>query len=127
MSISEEAKAKPVAIKNDAGKAPLYLIPPRPLVETAQVLEFGVQEYAAWNWSKGFAASRLYGALLRHLFAWWGGEELDRKSGLPHLAHAMCNLLFIMDLRHTKPPGWVDDRPGSKAALAFPPDNEVVL
>ena len=32
----------------------------------------------------------------RHLQAWWSGERLDKESGLPHLAHAVCCLLFLM-------------------------------
>lgn len=88
----------------------MALLPPAPLVEIAQVLTFGAEKYAAHNWNKGIGFERLYSALQRHMAAWWAGEETDLESGLPHLAHAGCCLLFIMELRRAKPE--CDDRPG---------------
>jgi hypothetical protein len=97
--------------KHDVGKVPLHLLPPGPLFEIARVLDHGRREYAEWNWTGGFAASRLFGACLGHLWAWWSGKENDTKSGLPHLAHAACMLLFLMENRKSKPANWKDDRP----------------
>lgn len=95
--------------KFDAGKARMELLPPRPLMEIAEVLAFGAEKYAAWNWSEGIAASRLFGAMLRHLWAWWCGEDNDPETGKSHLAHAGCCLLFLADQRHRLPGH--DDRP----------------
>lgn len=106
-------------VKHDDAKIPVQLLPVRPLVEVGQVLAFGAERYGVLNWAGGMAASRLYGAALRHLFAWWAGQDRDPDSGLPHLAHALCCVLFIADLRHTKPEGWVDDRPVGKIAEPF--------
>ena len=103
--------------KNDAGKARVDLLPPRPLIEIAEVLAFGCEKYDAWNWSKGIKASRLFGALLRHLWAWWSGEDNDRETGKSHLAHAGCCLLFLADQRHRMPD--MDDRPKGLCAPAF--------
>lgn len=111
--------------KHDSGKVPLDLLPPRPLVEIAQVLDFGRKKYGAYNWSTGFAVSRLFSALLRHVWAWWTGEESDPETGLSHLAHAGCCLLFIMDLRHSRPAAWQDDRPVGVVAPAFERPNEL--
>jgi hypothetical protein len=33
---------------------------------------------------------------MRHLEAWRGGETRDKESDLPHLAHAMTNLAFLL-------------------------------
>ncbi len=41
---------------------------------------------------------RLFGALLRHAYAWASGEDKDKDSGLPHLSHAIATGLMIMDL-----------------------------
>lgn len=98
------------ASKHDSDKPRMALLPPAPLVEIAQVLTFGARKYAAHNWNKGISFERLYSAMQRHMMAWWSGEETDPESGLSHLAHAGCCLLFIMELRHTKPD--CDDRPG---------------
>ena len=49
-----------------------------------------------WNWARGFKRSRLFGALLRHVFASLRGEDKDSESGLSHMAHAGCCVLFIL-------------------------------
>ena len=33
---------------------------------------------------------------MRHLIAWQEGEKRDLESGETHLAHAVCNLLFLI-------------------------------
>jgi hypothetical protein len=103
--------------KHDAAKTRMDLLPPRPLVEIAEILTFGAEKYAAYNWSQGIAFSRLFAAMLRHLWAWWGGEDCDRETGKSHLAHAGCCLIFLMDLRHRRTD--CDDRPGGLVAPAF--------
>lgn len=63
----------------------------------------------AWNWAKGMPWSVPFGCLMRHMAAWQRGEELDPESGLPHLAHAMCNLRMLTLYAKQYPEG--DDRP----------------
>jgi hypothetical protein len=46
---------------------------------------------------------------MRHLSAWQQGEEIDEESGLPHMAHAMCNLRMLVLFSETYREG--DDRP----------------
>ena len=82
--------------KKDTGKLPLELLPVDVLEEVAKVLQFGANKYAANNWRGGIAYSRVYGATLRHLFAWWRGEDNDAETGLSHLAHAICELCFAL-------------------------------
>jgi hypothetical protein len=91
-------------------KPRLDLLPAGALTEIAQVLTFGAEKYGAHNWSRGTAWSRYYAALLRHLFAWWGGEDRDPETGASHLAHAGCCLLFLLEYqRH----GWGSDDRGA--------------
>ena len=82
--------------KHDQGKIPLELLPTQAIEEIAKVLQMGREKYSAWNWAQGFKWSRLVGAALRHLFAWMRGEDKDRESGLSHLAHAGCCILFLL-------------------------------
>ena len=82
-------------VKFDEGKPRMELIAPEMLVGLAEVLTFGAVKYAPRNWEQGMAWSRCFGALMRHLWAWWGGEELDRETGLSHLDHAACCLMFL--------------------------------
>jgi len=82
--------------KNDSEKVRLELLPFPALYEVARVLTFGAKKYDPWNWASGMAWSRLLGAALRHLFAWAAGEDKDPETGLSHLAHAACCVLFLL-------------------------------
>lgn len=85
------------AIKFDDGKVDWTLVPFEALEGMVKVLEFGAKKYAAWNWTEGggFKWTRLVGSCLRHLFAWARGQDNDPESGLSHIYHAQCNLLFL--------------------------------
>lgn len=84
--------------KFDGGKVRLELIPPEFLAATGRGLTYGANKYAAGNWAEGSGLphSRLYGALLRHLNAYWSGEDIDAESGNCHLDHAACMLAFLI-------------------------------
>ena len=93
----------------NGGKPDYSLIPFCTLEAEARVWEYGKRKYAAWNWAKGMNWSVPLACLYRHMAAWQRGEELDPESGLPHLAHAMCNLRMLTLYSETYPEG--DDRP----------------
>ena len=85
--------------KHDAGKNRLDLIPPPSLLYLGKVLTFGAEKYEPWGWQNvPEAHERYYGAALRHLLAWANGNSIDSESGLPHLAHALCNIVFLLEL-----------------------------
>lgn len=92
-----EAVVADQSLKKDAEKVPTHLLPTAPLVEISKVLGFGAKKYARHGWRAGMDWSRVYGAILRHLFAWEQGEDLDPETGLPHLAHAGCEVLFLLE------------------------------
>ena len=94
--------------KADAGKPRLDLVSPEALTQLARVLTHGAAKYGDNTWRSGLAWSRCYAAAQRHLLAWWSGETTDADSGLPHLAHALCNLMFLVEYAKTHPEG--DDR-----------------
>jgi hypothetical protein len=97
------------AIRYDDGKAPIHLIPPSILLHLAEVYAYGARKYAPRNWEKGMDWSRMYDSAMRHLLAFWEGQDLDDESGLPHIAHAMWNvagLVYYSDLYRDR-----DDRP----------------
>lgn len=95
-------------------KAPLQLIPPYALEQTAWVHKFGAERYEAYNWRKtGVCATTYVSAIMRHLNAWRDGEDLDPESGISHIAHiaSSCNILLdaghcgtLQDDRNKKPP-----------------------
>lgn len=86
-----------MATKFDQSKIPLELLSPVALNMIGEVMAFGAKKYAAHNWRKGMAWSRLIGAALRHLFAYLGGEDKDPESGLSHIAHAGCCVMFLLE------------------------------
>lgn len=82
--------------KNDLGKTRIDLIPPEALEMIGQAFTHGAAKYDDHNWRGGINYSRLYGAVLRHLNAYWKGEDIDEDSGLPHLALAGAELCMLM-------------------------------
>ena len=90
-----------VAVKFDSEKARLDLLSTPAMLGVGRVLTYGANKYAENNWRKGMKWSRLTAAALRHLFAFIGGEENDAESGLPHLDHALCCLMFLSEYQKT--------------------------
>ena len=86
----------PKFIKDDNAKTRYDLLPPELLEETARVLTFGAQKYSAHNWAQGASWSRYFSAMMRHMWAWWRGEDNDPETGFSHLAHAACCLSFLI-------------------------------
>lgn len=85
-------------VKYDNGKAMYSLLPPSAIHLVAKVLTFGARKYSPDNWKKvPNLRSRYIDALLRHVFAYMRGERVDQESNLPHLAHAICCILFILE------------------------------
>ena len=84
--------------KYDGGKAKLHLLPPKSILEVGKVLTYGSEKYDAENWRKvDDLQNRYTSAALRHIFAHIEGEDVDEETGLSHLAHAMCCLLFKLE------------------------------
>jgi len=110
--------------KHDQGKPRLDLLPPVALTEIARVLEFGAGKYSEHNWRGGFKYSRLIGAALRHIFAFSKGENLDPETGISHLAHAGCCILFLID--HVLLGYGQDDRYNSEVKIPIPPVTEAL-
>ena len=82
--------------KADTGKIRVDLLPVDVLEEVSKVLTHGAKKYEDRNWEKGISYNRCYGALLRHVWAWWRKEDKDPETGLSHLSHAICNLMFLL-------------------------------
>lgn len=85
------------ATKFDEGKLDWSLVPFEAFEGMVSVLEFGKKKYSAWNWASdgGFSHTRLLNSMMRHMFAYTSGEDNDPESGLCHLYHAQCCLMFL--------------------------------
>ncbi len=99
---------KNVALKFDTDKPRMELLDSYAMEQIALVMTFGAKKYADHNWRKGFKWSRLIGAALRHITAFARGEDKDPESGLSHLAHAGCCIMFLLWHEQAQPA--LDDR-----------------
>jgi len=89
---------KQVGMKYDGDKLRYDLVPMACIDDLAKILTFGAKKYAANSWQHvENGPDRYFAALMRHISAWRQGEEIDPESGMSHLAHAMCNVVFLME------------------------------
>jgi len=107
--MTEERVVNPITGGEKGKKIERYdLIPSRPLREVARNYGIGAQKYAERNWEKGVAWSLNFGALNRHLWAWWEGEKYD-EAGFHHLSAVVFHAMALMEYEMTHPE--MDDRP----------------
>jgi hypothetical protein len=89
-------------VKHDGEKVRMDLLNvsmPNAVLEVAKVLTFGAKKYDDDNWKKVPDARRRYSAALdRHMNALHRGEKVDPETGLSHLAHAACCVLFMLEM-----------------------------
>jgi len=89
-------------VKFDEGKPPYHLLAPELLEATASVLSSGAEKYGERNWEGGMSWSRPFAALMRHMWAWWRGENTDDETGMSHLWHAACCIMFLIAYEERK-------------------------
>lgn len=94
--------------KADEDKPRTDLVPIKAILRIAEVMGHGAEKYDAYNWRRGINFSRLFGATMRHLLAYWDGQDLDSDSGLHHMAHAGCCITMLLTLIEERPD--LDDR-----------------
>lgn len=108
----EEAnKSESGSLRFNKGKLPMHLIPPSAIKALAGVLEYGATKYSERNWESGAEYSVPYSSLMRHLVAFWEGENLDPESGLPHTHHIIMNAAMLVEYETLE---GLDDRPKVK-------------
>ena len=91
------------AAKHDQGKLDWSLLPWPAIEQVVAVLTYGAVKYKRDGWKAvPDAVQRYEAAMLRHFVRWKRGELLDPESNLPHLAHMLCNLVFLMELTSDK-------------------------
>ena len=83
------------SLRYNKGKAGVHQVPPDVIIDIAKVLDYGASKYSEFNWAKGNNLSVPYACAMRHLLAFWSGEDNDKESGLSHLAHVMTNIMMM--------------------------------
>jgi len=92
-------KPETVGKKYDNDKLRWSLLPLGALQDVVKVLEFGAKKYAPDNWKYvDQAEERYWNAAMRHIVAYKLESPADSETGLSHLAHAVCCLLYIQQL-----------------------------
>lgn len=79
------------------------LIPKGPLHQYAEHLGRGAEKYEEHNWRRGYEWSKSFAALQRHVWAFWGGEDIDEETGSHHLAAVIFHAMAMLE--------WVDTHP----------------
>ena len=104
--------AKPTNPKDAIGvrKAPLSTVPMGVVVEMGVGMLEGTAKYGRHNYRcAGVRASVYFDALMRHMIAWWEGEDVDQDSGMSHVTKALCTLAVLRDAQMQSM--LTDDRP----------------
>lgn len=115
MSAAEEVRVVNATTGAEKGSklARFDLLPAGPLTALAEHYGRGAEKYDARNWERGYDWSLSYAAMMRHAWAFWGGEDIDEETGSPHIVAVAWHALAMAEFMQTHPE--MDDRP--KAAL----------
>ena len=100
-------------------KVPFSTVSVPVIAEVGLAMLEGALKYGRHNYrAVGVRASVYYDALIRHVGAWWEGEDIDPDSGLNHITKAIATLVVLRDamirnkLCDDRPPkcypGWVN-------------------
>lgn len=108
-------------------KVPMSTIPSPVIAEVGVGMLEGASKYGRHNFRCiGVRGSVYYDATMRHLMAWWEGEDIDADSGLSHVTKAICSLVVLRDammqgkFNDDRPPRsgpWLPDLNGRSEAL----------
>lgn len=91
-------------------KVPMSTVPSPVLTEVGLGMMEGALKYGRHNYRViGVRGSVYYDATMRHLMAWWEGQDIDPDSGLSHISKAIASLVVLRDAMIQKK--FVDDRP----------------
>ena len=99
------------------GKVRWGLVDQRSFEPMVRVLEFGATKYSAHNWKKGLSWIEICESMLRHIYAFMDGEDLDSDSNLEHIGHIQCNAMFLSYMFRMRKD--LDDRYKNKCCGGF--------
>lgn len=92
--------SKPSNPKDALGvrKAPMSTVSAVVLAEVGVAMLEGAAKYGRHNYrAVGVQSSVYYDATMRHLMAWWEGEDIDPDSGMSHITKAITSLVVLRD------------------------------
>jgi len=118
ISAPTSAEHKDTNPKDSVGctKPPMHCIPAHVMFEVGMGMFEGGWKYREANYRViGVRASIYYDAAMRHLMAWWEGEDIDPASKIHHISKVMSCLAVLRDCQLQAENGsgvdYKDDRP----------------
>lgn len=96
------------SLRYNTGKTQTRELDPKFLLGIGEVLTKSRDKYPEMNWSQPTKFSTPYESAMRHLMAFWSGEDVDAESGKHHLLHVATNIMFLYFHHRNNPQ--MDDR-----------------
>lgn len=91
-------------------KVPMSTVSAPVMAEVGLAMMEGALKYGRHNYRvSGVRGSVYYDAAMRHLMAWYEGQDIDPDSGLSHLVKVIACMAVLRDSQIQG--NWVDDRP----------------
>lgn len=81
--------------RDNKNKPKWALVDFKSLEPMVEVLEYGATKYGEFNWAKGLPYTEIVESLLRHVFSFLEGQDMDEESKLHHIGHILCNAMFL--------------------------------
>jgi hypothetical protein len=79
-------------------KAPMSTVSAAVMAEVGVAMHEGALKYGRHNYrAVGVRSSVYYDGTMRHLMAWWEGEDVDPDSELSHITKAITSLVVLRD------------------------------
>lgn len=109
-----------------AKKVSITKLPMVAILHGAHAMMNGASKYGPYNWRGNKVVASIYvDAAMRHLAAWYEGEELAADSKCHHLGHAIASEAILLDAMETG--NLADDRPhGGKTSEVLARLNEIL-
>lgn len=85
-------------VKQPTDKIRLDLVEPSFIKAVGKVRTYGLKAYPDEQGWRNEPKQRFIAATMRHFEAYRSGEILDPESNMPHLWHAACNLMFLIEM-----------------------------
>lgn len=109
------------ALRHNSGKLRYDLIPPEFLSALAKLMTDNLGKYPERNWERGMDWQKCFASLMRHAWAWEGGEDLDHDPVTGDHFHILmaawnCMALYVYQVRNIGR----DDRPNQTKKESLP-------
>src|SRR5581483_9154980 len=112
---SKAAAANPKDLRGSR-KVSLTKFPAIATLHASHAMMNGAVKYGPYNWRETAVTASIYvDACMRHLHAWFEGEECADDSDVHHLGHAIACLGILLDAQETG--NLIDDRPIDRQSI----------